>query len=140
LLLKYFKFLVISIFLLNKILMPLSWVFFKFSRLNPLKKQFHYFSKQNLTSNFNFYISYIIFVYLILYFFILVALFINNISNDLNKIKSFRKIFYFIFVMFSTLTTPPDILSQLLLSFVLILNYEIPIWIKIYKRINLVTS
>jgi Sec-independent protein secretion pathway component TatC len=130
----------ISIFLLNRILVPLSWNFFLSFQDQTHLKTISLFFEAKLNEYFNFYISLYYICLLNFVFFVFVALFINNISNDLSKIKSFRKIFYFIFVMFSTLTTPPDILSQLLLSFILILNYEILILIKIYKRINLVTS
>jgi Sec-independent protein secretion pathway component TatC len=131
---------IISICLLNKILMPLSWNFFLSFQDQTHLKTISLFFEAKLNEYFNFYISLYYVCLLNFMFFIFVALFINNISNDLRKIKSFRKIFYFVFVMFSTLTTPPDILSQLLLSFILILNYEILILIKIYKRINLVTN
>jgi len=127
---------IVSIFLLNKILMPLSWNFFLSFQDQTNLKTVALFFEAKLNEYFNFYISLYYICLLNFLFFIFVALFINNISDDLSKIQSFRKIFYFIFVMFSTLTTPPDILSQLLLSFILILNYEILIWIKIYKRIN----
>jgi Sec-independent protein secretion pathway component TatC len=131
---------ILSVFLFNKILMPLSWNFFLSFQDQTNLKTISLFFEAKLNEYFNFYISLYYICLLNFIFFILVALFINNISNDLSKIKSFRKIFYFIFVMFSTLTTPPDILSQLLLSFILILNYEMLIIIKIYQRINLVTS
>jgi sec-independent protein translocase protein TatC len=130
----------ISIFLLNKILMPLSWKFFLSFQDQTHLKTISLFFEAKLSEYFNFYISLYYICLLNFIFFILVSLFINSVSNDLNKIKSFRKIFYFIFLMFSTLTTPPDILSQLLLSFILILNYEMLMLMKIYKRINLVTN
>jgi sec-independent protein translocase protein TatC len=131
---------IISIFLLNKILMPLSWNFFLSFQDQTRLKTISLFFEAKLSEYFNFYISLYYICLLNFIFFVFVTLFINNISNDLSKIRSFRKVFYFIFVMFSTLTTPPDILSQLLLSFILISNYEILILIKIYNRINLVTS
>jgi Sec-independent protein secretion pathway component TatC len=131
---------IISIFLLNKILVPLSWNFFLSFQDQTHLKTISLFFEAKLNEYFNFYISLYYICLLNFVFFIFVALFISDISNDLSKIQSFRKIFYFIFVMFSTLTTPPDIISQLLFSFILILNYEILILMKIYRRINLVTS
>jgi Sec-independent protein secretion pathway component TatC len=72
-------------------------------------------------------------------FLALLTLLLTNISEKLNKIKTFRKLFYFVFVIFSTLTTPPDIISQVILSLTLILVYEILIFLK-YLEINKVTN
>ena len=50
--------------------------------------------------------------------------FISELSLNLNKIKKIRKLFYFIFLLLSTIITPPDILSQLTLTLILTTAYE----------------
>lgn len=130
-----------STFFLNKIIVPLSWQFFlSFHKQQTNLPAVSLFFEAKLNEYFNYYIN-LYFVCLInCQLFILLILFLNNLNKDLNQIKTFRKIFYFTFVVFSTLTTPPDVLSQLLLSFVLIIIYEILIFLKIYSKINLVTN
>lgn len=66
------------------------------------------------------------------FFFLLLA--INNIINNLNQVKKYRKLFYFLFVFFSTIVTPPDVFSQLFVSFFLISFYEILTFLKIVDK------
>nr|YP_009495398.1 Sec-independent protein translocase [Cylindrotheca closterium]AWQ64045.1 Sec-independent protein translocase [Cylindrotheca closterium] len=62
-----------------------------------------------------------------------ITLLLNNYSKNMNRIRRFRKLFYIIFVIFSTLTTPPDIISQVLMSAGLITFYEILLFLSILK-------
>jgi sec-independent protein translocase protein TatC len=40
-------------------------------------------------------------------------------------VKKYRKLYYYVFLLFSTLVTPPDLISQIVTTFVLIVLYEI---------------
>ena len=62
------------------------------------------------------------------------VLFLNNISEKVGTIKTFRKLFYFLFIIFSTVTTPPDIISQIVMSVNLILVYELLIFLRYIKN------
>ena len=62
------------------------------------------------------------------------VLFLNNISEKVGTIKTFRKLFYFLFIIFSTVTTPPDIISQIVMSVNLILVYELLIFLRYLKN------
>ena len=126
----------LSLFLVNQILVPLSWNFFlSFQESNELKTITLFFEAK-LSEYFDFYINLYYICLLNFQFFILLTLIINNLSADLSKVKSVRKIFYFIFVIFSTLTTPPDVLSQLFVSSLLIIIYELLIFFRIFKETN----
>lgn len=117
-------FFLFSVVVFNKILFPFSWDFFlgfqSFSGLKSLTLHFEAKLNEYLT-------FYITFYYIcILYFqtFVLLVLFFDYIKNELDTIKNFRKIFYYFFVLFSTLITPPDVISQFILSSTIIVSYE----------------
>lgn len=116
---------VIYIFMLNNFIFPTTWAFF-------LKFQ-EYLSFQNLTFYFEVKLNeYLIFyksiyylcnlVYqIIVLFFVLLDLF----NANLLIVKKLRKVFYFIFFIFSTLLTPPEVSYQLMISIFIILTYEL---------------
>jgi sec-independent protein translocase protein TatC len=64
-------------------------------------------------------------------FFTILAIVLTTLNNKLQK--ALRKLFYLIFIIFSTVITPPDILSQVVISSILILIYELLIFIKEIK-------
>lgn len=134
----------LSIIVFNKILFPLSWDFFSgFQNLTVLK----YFSL-HFEAKLNEYLAfYITFYYICIFYFQTftgLVIFFNYVKEELKLIKNFRKVFYYSFLIFSTLVTPPDIFSQLLLSLIIIINYEILVLYVItrnyLKNFNLVTS
>jgi len=55
------------------------------------------------------------------------------VSEKMRAVKTFRKLFYLIFILFSTITTPPDIFSQILVSSSLIVIYEFLIFSRYIK-------
>jgi Sec-independent protein secretion pathway component TatC len=65
--------------------------------------------------------------------------FLTDLSEKLGEVKTFRKLFYLIFVIFSTITTPPDIITQVIISLFLIGIYEFLIFLK-QLRINMATN
>ena len=131
---------VISIFLLYKFLIPYSWAFFlSFQQDENATQSISFFFEAKIVEYFNYFTSSYYVCLINCQFLALLTLLLTNISEKLNKIKTFRKLFYFVFVVFSTLTTPPDIISQVILSVTLILVYEILIFLK-YLEINKVTS
>ncbi len=111
----------LSFLFLNYMLLPTSFDFF----LSFKTKNLHFEAKLSE------YIEFYIFSYKICFFncqFVVFLIFILKLTqNAISKIKSFRKLFYLVFVLISTLTTPPDIISQLLLSIFLIICYELTI-------------
>lgn len=123
----------ICIFVLNSIIFPTSWdFFFKFQE---------YLSFQNLTFHFEvklneyliFYksmhhLSNSIFQITILFF-----VFIDLFKTNLLIIKKLRKVAYFFFFLFSTISTPPEILYQLIVSICMIMIYEIRIIYTVLK-------
>jgi sec-independent protein translocase protein TatC len=124
---------IMCIFMLNYFIFPNSWDFF-------LRFQ-EYLLFQNLTFHFEIKLNeYLIFYKSIYYlcclifqatvfFFIFLDLFRTNVSI----IKKLRKICYFLFFIFATFVTPPEVLYQLAMSIGIILIYELLIIYMIFK-------
>lgn len=136
----YFTWL-ISSWISIKILIPLTWNFFlSFQELITKTTLLDIYFEAKLIEYFQFYI-YLYFLS-ILYFQIgIILLIIFNYSNiTLYHIKKFRKIYYFSFIITSTLLTP-DILSQCILGCIMIISYELFILIFLfYKKLYFLIS
>lgn len=137
-------FLILSIFVLNSFLLPISFKFF-FNFQNSFKnKMINFYFEAKLIEYFQFYINLYYTCIFSFQFFTVLIIFLEYININSNTVKNFRKFFYFIFVIFATLITPPDIFSQIFLSLVVVFIYEllvICIFLKIQiKKINLVNS
>ena len=57
-------------------------------------------------------------------FFVLISVCLNYIKNKISYVKKTRKITYMLFFIVSTIITPPDIISQLIISLCIIFIYE----------------
>ena len=125
---------ILTIIFINFFLFPFCWNFFlSFHDQNNLDSITLFFEV-----NFKEYVYYYTqFYYLCIFNFQIscgVLLGINRFNNQLKKVKTFRKMFYLLFVIFSTVITPPDLFSQLFLSFCLIFLYEFLIILKIFDK------
>lgn len=120
-----------SIVILNKVLLPISWNFFLsfqfFTNLDSLNLHF----EAKLNEYLNFYILFYQICTLYCQLFVGLLFFFEFIGVNLNVIRNFRKIFYYFFIFFSTLITPPDVISQILFSISLILVYELIMFLKL---------
>ena len=122
-------------FFINQILLPVTWNFF----LSFQSLTFNLYFEAKLNEYIDFYIYiYCFFIFNCQFFVFLIFFFESNVTN-LKLIKKFRKFFHYFFIFFSTCITPPDIFSQILLSFFFVLVYELIIilkFIKIFLKIN----
>jgi len=114
-----------SIFLTHFVLVPITWKFFlSFQDIISSKfVQLHFEAK--LTEYLTFYI---LIYYLCVFYcqiFTIFFFFFNYVNNKIKVIKKFRKLFYYFFVIFSTLVSPPDVFSQIFISGLVILIYEL---------------
>nr|YP_009495563.1 tatC [Nitzschia sp. (in: diatoms)]AWQ64293.1 tatC [Nitzschia sp. (in: diatoms)] len=128
----------VSTILLYKIIIPFSWNFFLHfqNHLNTLQP-ISFFFEARLIEYFH-YITNLYYICLINCQFLAVLIIVlTSLSKQLKK--TLRKLFYLMFVVFSTIITPPDVLSQVGISVGLILIYELLILIEQIK-INMVTS
>jgi sec-independent protein translocase protein TatC len=125
-----------SAFISTKILIPITWNFFlSFQKLIIQTTPLNIYFEAKIIEYFYFYI-YFYFLSLI-YFQIGIILFLifNYFSISLPIIKKFRKVNYFSFILTSTILCP-DINSQLMLSFIIIISYEIFIFIFCFSKVT----
>lgn len=127
-------------FIFYKILTPFSWNFFlNFQQNDTLNQPISLFFEAKLFDFLNFFINFYNLCFLSSQFLVITVFFLSDQAKKKNQIKNFRKIFYSIFLIFSTIITPPDIFSQILITFYLILMYELIIFLN-YLKLNLATS
>ena len=127
---------VCSMILLNKVIIPVSWDFFlSFQKADGIA----FFFEAKIIEYLNYFTNLYYVCFLNCQLLAVITLLLNNYSKNINKIRRFRKLFYMIFVIFSTLTTPPDIISQVLMSISLITCYEILLFLSLLKT-NKVTN
>ena len=125
-----------SVILLHKFVIPYSWSFFLSFQENDNNLQcVSFFFEAKIVEYLSFFINLYYICLINCQFLAVVTLLLTNLSGKLNKIKTFRKLFYFMFVIFSTLTTPPDVISQIILSVILISIYEFLIFFKYFRTI-----
>ena len=114
-------FLCVSIFLSNYKLIPLTWEFFLNFKSYYFYNAIHFEAKLNEYLNFYIYIYFFCVVYSQIFAFLL---FLQNVFFG-TKIQRFRKIYYYIFIIVSAIITPPELVTQILLSLNLIFIYEL---------------
>ena len=123
----------LSLFIFNKYLMPIGWNFFlNFQNIYSVKTINVYFECK-MEEYVNFYSTTCILLFLISQFCIGLSLFLDCVNDKVVFIKSSRKIFYLIFLIISTMITPPDVLSQLSTLLFFSLIYENLILITMFK-------
>lgn len=123
-----------SVILLKEFVVPFSWSFFlSFQNTNDSLQPISFFFEARIIEYLNYFINLYYLCLINCQTFALLTLLLNNISKNIGTIKTFRKLFYFIFIIFSTLITPPDIASQIIMSVILIIIYELLIFFKYLK-------
>lgn len=116
---------IVSVILSNYFLIPLTWNFFLSFQSLTANRSFSLHFEAKLNEYFNFYVSFYYLCGLYCQLFSLLLLYINYIDVNIKIIKKFRKFYYYCFVIFSTLVSPPEIFSQIFISLIAILNYEL---------------
>lgn len=122
-----------STILTNYFIIPLTWNFF-FSFQTLASDQFmslHFEAKLNEYLDFYISLHYLCIIYCQI--FTIIIFFLSFVGLNFVAIKKFRKLYYYIFILFSTLVSPPDIISQIVVSLLLICSYEVLVFVYITK-------
>jgi sec-independent protein translocase protein TatC len=122
---KLFTFFFFFSFVLSHyILIPLTWQFFLSFKPISFAKSVYFEAK--LSEYLNFYINVYYFCFVYCQIFSVLFFFLSDIYSKKSfiKIKKFRKLYYYIFVIFSTLISPPEVFTQALMSLGLLVAYE----------------
>lgn len=129
-----------STILLYKFIIPFSWNFFLSFQQNLNDSQpVSFFFEAKIMEYFHYFTSLYYICLVNCQFLAILLVVLTNLNEKLKKTKTFRKLFYLIFVVFSTITTPPDVVSQVIISLFLIVIYEFLLLLKQIK-INMVTN
>lgn len=114
-----------SLILLGFILVPLTWNFFLSFQNLTKAYSFNLHFEAKLNEYLNFYVELYYLSVLYCQVFIALFFFLLYTNTNIKIIRKFRKLNYYLFVIFSTLISPPDIFSQVLISITSIIFYEI---------------
>lgn len=125
----------VSIILFKKILFPFSWsFFFSFKDFVIFKSLTLHFEAKLMD-----YVTFFCTIYFscIFYFqfFLFPILFFTYLGKRLRVYKLFRKFLYYACIIFSTLVTPPDVTSQVVLSLTLIIGCEVLVYCSLLKGV-----
>lgn len=118
----------LSILLSSYIIIPFGWNFF----LSFQFQQGFYFEAR-ISDYFNFYSNAYILCLIYCQLFTFLFIFLADIQQNYYYIKNYRKMYYYAFLIFATLMTPPDLISQVFTTFFLILIYEIVLLLAIFS-------
>ena len=64
----------------------------------------------------------------------LIFMFLADIQKNYLYVKRYRKLYYYLFLLFATLLTPPDLMSQILVTITLVTAYEFTILILLFNH------
>lgn len=117
-----------SILLSSYIIIPFGWNFF----LSFQFQQGFYFEAR-ISDYFNFYSNAYILCLIYCQLFTFLFIFLADIQQNYYYIKNYRKMYYYVFLIFATLMTPPDLISQVFTTFFLIVIYEIVLLLAIFS-------
>ena len=126
---------IFSISVLNLVIVPISWSFFL--SFNKETNLISFVFEANLKKYLSYYIDLYYLCVLNFQFFFLLLLAVDSAGCTLTQIKKFRKLFYFLFILLSTVLTPPDVFSQMFVSLSFVSVYEFFVFLKVLNRVTL---
>lgn len=123
----------LSVLIANYLLIPLTWDFFLSFQYAMKDYFFDLHFEAKLSEYLNFYVS---LCYISIFYFLtftILLLCFNYFNSSFKSIKNFRKLYYYFFVVFSTLISPPDVFSQVIISLLTVIIYEVITFFLIFK-------
>lgn len=129
----------IAILLSSYMLIPFGWNFFL-----SFQSQHEFYFEARISEYFKFYSNVYVLCFMYCQFFTLLFFFLVDIYRNYCYIKKYRKLYYYVFLIFATLMTPPDLISQIFTTFFITIIYEIVLLLSILnfhlKQSSLVTN
>lgn len=120
----------ISVCLSKYIFIPIMRdFFFNFQNFSSINLHF----EAKLNQYFDFYVKFYYMFISYCQIFALLFLLLDYANTNITMIKKFRKLYYYCFIIFSTFISPPDVFSQIIISFFLIILYECFIFRLLFK-------
>jgi len=129
-----------STILLYILIIPFSWNFFLgFQSSSNAMQPFEIFFETSLINYFHYFISIYYLSVINCQFLGFLTVILTSLNERFRQSRTFRKLFYLIFVIFSTIITPPDVISQIFISLSLIITYELLLLVE-FVNINRVAN
>jgi sec-independent protein translocase protein TatC len=122
---------ILSVLFTSYILIPFSWSFF-LSFQDPKG----FYLEARVTEYLDFFINVQFLSLFYFQCFNLVLFFLTRLQQTKYEFYHNRKFYYYLFLIFSTLITPPDLLSQLFTTLLMVLIYEIFLFCLFVKNLN----
>ena len=125
-----------SVILLKTFVVPFSWSFFlSFQKTNTYLQPASFFFEARIVEYLDYFTNFYYVCVINCQLLALSILILNKISEKAEAIKTFRKLFYLMFVVFSTIVTPPDVITQVIMSLSLILIYELLLFVRCVTKL-----
>jgi len=116
------------------IIFPFSWNFFFNYQQNIFNNQLQLHFEAKLSEYLNFFMLLLNLSTFNCQIITFLMFYLNNIKNNLNIIKKYKKFLYFFIFFTATLLTPPDVLSQFILGISIIFFYELIVILILLKN------
>jgi sec-independent protein translocase protein TatC len=118
--------------LTSYILVPFGWNFFLgFQTYKGL-----YFEAR-LSEYFSFYLNVYFLCLIYCQLLSLMFFFLADIQRNYLYVRKYRKLYYYIFLLFSTCVTPPDLVSQLFTTTFVVIFYEVMLLLKLFSSFSI---
>lgn len=131
-LLNSFCFVLGSVVIYNICILPCIWLFF-LSFNDESLFSVNIFFESKITEYVKLYKSFYVIIVLISQIFVVFFFSVEWVKNKIKFVAFTRKIFYFIFLIIATLTTPPDVFSQLIVILAFVFIFEVLVLIIMLK-------
>lgn len=125
----------LSVILFKNIIFPFSWNFFLSFKNFVIFKSLTLHFEAKLIDYVTFFCTMYFSCVFYFQFFLFPIFFFTYLGKKLRVYKFFRKFLYFACIIFSTLVTPPDVTSQVLLSLTLIVGCEVLVYCSFFKSL-----
>ena len=125
--------LMVSIILSTYLLIPITWHFFLSFQNISLKHSLNLHFEARLKEYLYFYVSYYFICIFYFQFFTFLLFFLNSANFNVKNLKELRRFNYYCFILLSTVISPPEIISQFCIGFIVILIYEFTLLIYLFK-------
>jgi sec-independent protein translocase protein TatC len=123
-----------SIVILKKAVLPACWNFFLSYQNTIGNNSVNFYFEAKINEYLKFYINLYFMCSLCCQMFMIIIFIYLYIKSDLKLIKKFRKILYLLFIIFATIITPPDVITQLILGSSLIFIFEVLVFNVLFKN------
>lgn len=125
--------LTVSIVLSTYLLIPITWHFFLSFQNVSLKHSLNLHFEARLKEYLYFYMSYYFICMFYFQFFTFLLFFLNSANFNVKNLKELRRFNYYCFILLSTVISPPEIISQFCMGFIVTLIYEFTLLIYLFK-------